>query len=88
MATGFTNLHNFNKRHLQRCHIHHGDGADLAHWFNIGQAIPLYGAASGGGLSERARLFSSTPDGSGFTNLHSYTMGNTTNGDEQYILRV
>jgi len=79
-GTGFTNLHNFTKDIYNGVTYTNGDGADLRTGLIL-SGNTLYGAASGGGLSGEGTLFRLNTDGSGFTNLHSYTMGNTTNGD-------
>nr|UXE45792.1 hypothetical protein Hi04_10k_c5218_00005 [uncultured bacterium] len=85
-GTGFTNLHNFTA--LPPCgtvgpclHIN-SDGAspygELILWSNT-----LYGTAPAGGSSGNGTVFALNTDGTGFTNLHSFTAldGYGTNGD-------
>ncbi len=79
-GTGFTNLHSFT------------GGSDGSHPFGglILSGHPLYGTASGGGISGAGTVFAINIDGTGITNLHSFTAGgydssnNYTNSDGAY----
>ena len=64
-GTGFTNLHSFTGG---------GDGANpIAGLILSGDT--LYGSANGGGSSGNGTLFRINTDGTGFTNLHSFSGG-------------
>jgi len=64
-GTGFTNLYNFTGG---------SDGAfPLADLILSGNK--LYGTASGGSSSGNGAVFALDTDGSGFTNLHGFTVG-------------
>ena len=65
-GTGFTNLHSFT------------GGSDGANPYAglILSGNTLYGTASNGGTYDMARCSPSTPNGTGFTNLYSFTGGN------------
>ena len=67
-GTGFTTLHSFTGG---------SDGADP----NAGLILSgntLYGTASHGGSSGNGTVFAVNTDGTGFTNLHSFTAGTGT----------
>jgi len=84
-GTGFTNLHSFTAGSGGYPIVTNSDGAyPLAGLTLSGSA--LFGAAESGGSSGNGTVFAVNTDGSGFTNLHSFTAGSssyphTTNSD-------
>jgi len=75
-GTGFLNLHNFS-----------GLGSDGAFPYAgvVLSGDTLYGTAYFGGSSGAGMVYSVTTNGTGFTNLHSFTaLNNATNGDGAY----
>jgi len=69
-GTGFTVVYNFSGG---------GDGADPVAGLIL-SGTNLYGAARGGGSSHDGTVFKVNIDGSGFTNLHSFTGGSDGGG--------
>lgn len=71
-GTGFTNLHSFNGS---------GDGANP--WAGlVVSGNTLYGTAEAGGSSGNGTVFAVNTDGTGFTNLYSFSaLNNSTNSD-------
>jgi uncharacterized repeat protein (TIGR03803 family) len=70
-GTGFTNLHTFTALSVPFTGTNH-DGANP----NAGLILSgstLYGTAKGGGTNGSGAVFAINTDGSGFTNLHSFT---------------
>ena len=89
-GSGFTNLYEFSAVHTNSAGIYtNGDGA-----FPWGTLILsgniLYGTAQNGGTNGNGTLFAINTDGSGFTNLYTFSagtvndVGNATNGDGAY----
>ena len=69
-GTGFTNLHSFTATLLADCT--NSDGAiRMAGLILSGNT--LYGTASDGGSSGNGTVFAVNTDGTGFTNLYSFT---------------
>src|SRR6266568_4754674 len=62
-GTGFTTLHSFAGR---------GDGANPLAGLILSNNV-LYGTAAGGGSSGNGTVFKVSTDGTGFTNLYSFT---------------
>ena len=75
-GTGFTNLHNFPALNAPFPYPN-SDGAVPNKLILSGHT--LYGTAEIGGTSGNGTVFALNTDGSGFTNLHSFTLG--TGGD-------
>ena len=76
-GSGFTNLHSFTALDNNT----NTDGANPYASLILSSNI-LYGTAFGGGSSGRGTVFAVNPDGTGFTNLHSFTaLNNNTNSD-------
>jgi uncharacterized repeat protein (TIGR03803 family) len=71
-GTGFTNLHSFTS--LDPLGGTNSDGANPYAGLILTNNT-LYGTASGGGSSGNGAVFAMNTDGSGFTNLHSFTGG-------------
>jgi len=71
-GTGFTNLHNFTR--LDQIYSTNSDGA-VPQSGLILSGNTLYGTASVGGASGNGTVFAVKTDGTGFTNLHSFTGG-------------
>ena len=69
-GTGFTNLHNFTAR--DQTYNTNSDGAYPEAGLVLSNNT-LYGTASGGGSSAYGTVFKVNTDGTGFTNLHSFT---------------
>jgi uncharacterized repeat protein (TIGR03803 family) len=74
-GTGFTNLHSFTAVSTNSSGVYtNGDGANpqagLILWSNT-----LYGTAANGGGSGSGTVFAINTNGTGFTNLHSFTGG-------------
>jgi uncharacterized repeat protein (TIGR03803 family) len=63
-GTSFTNLHSF---------MGVSDGAHPGYGGLILSANTLYGTARGGGSSDNGTVFAVNTDGTGFTNLHTFT---------------
>jgi len=89
-GSGFTNLHSFTAAPSNgSCCRTNGDGVGPAAGLIV-VGDTLFGAANSGGSSGRGTVFKLNTDGSGFTNLHSFTApdpstgfnsdGNTPNG--------
>lgn len=79
-GSGFTNLHNFSDSYPLGLNA---DGA-APHAGLILSGNTLYGVASAGGSAAEGTVFSLRTDGTGFTNLHSFTVTpapNDTNSD-------
>ena len=76
-GTGFTNLYSF----TATSNFTNSDGANpVDALFLLGNT--LYGTASAGGSSGSGTVFAINTDGTGFTNLHSFTaLSNSTNSD-------
>jgi uncharacterized repeat protein (TIGR03803 family) len=76
-GTGFTNLHSF----TATSNSTNDDGANpKGTLFLLGNT--LYGTASAGGSSSNGTVFAINTDGTGFTNVHSFTaLSNSTNSD-------
>ncbi len=70
-GTGFTNLHSFTALDIAT-DTTNGDGANPYASLVLSGNV-LYGAAEGGGTSGNGTLFKVNIDGTGFTNLHSFT---------------
>jgi uncharacterized repeat protein (TIGR03803 family) len=80
-GTGFTNLHNFSASSNDPSGVYtNGDGAGPNGLILSGHT--LYGTAQVGGTSGNGTVFSINTDGTGFTNLHTFTASpNFTNSD-------
>src|SRR5439155_174120 len=88
-GTGFTNLHTFTALNYDPS-SGNSTGSDGANPYAglILSGNTLYGTASGGGSSSAGTVFALKTDGTGFTNLHSFSAGdldpssgNVTNSD-------
>ena len=77
-GTGFTNLHSFT-----HCRGTNSDGANPDAGLIL-SGNTLYGTASDGGSSGNGTVFAVNTDGTGFTNLYSFTMAPCTNSDGAY----
>src|SRR5258708_27820732 len=72
-AQSFTTLHSFTASHTNASGFYtNSDGAN-PHAGLIVSGNTLYGMAEGGGSSGAGTLFAVSTDGTGFTNLHSFT---------------
>src|SRR6185503_7790121 len=69
-GTSFTNLHNFTA--ISGSLFTNSDGANPFAALLLSGST-LYGTASGGGSSGNGTVFKINTDGTGFTNLHSFT---------------
>ena len=77
-GSGFTNLHSFTATSGSTFRTN-SDGAQPRGLILLSNT--LYGTASGGGSSGQGTVFKANTDGSGFTNLHSFTaLSNIING--------
>jgi uncharacterized repeat protein (TIGR03803 family) len=72
-GTGFTNLHSFTAGSGFFPGVTNSDGAGPIGLMLSGNT--LYGAAVGGGSSSEGTVFKLNINGTGFTNLHSFTAG-------------
>jgi uncharacterized repeat protein (TIGR03803 family) len=79
-GTGFTNLHSFTAINDDGSN---GDGA-FPHDALILSGNTLYGTADNGGRYGYGTLFAINTDGTGFTNLYSFTAVSGANGDNRY----
>jgi uncharacterized repeat protein (TIGR03803 family) len=80
-GTDFTNLHSFTARVNSTNSDGSGPSAGL-----ILSGNTLYGTAGSGGSSGNGTVFKVNTDGTGFTNLHSFTARiNSTNSDGAYL---
>jgi uncharacterized repeat protein (TIGR03803 family) len=89
-GTGFTNLHSFAATSTNSSGTYtNSDGATPQAGLIL-SGNTLYGTATGGGSSGKGAVFALNTDGTGFTNLHSFTAcatnssGVETNGDGAY----
>jgi uncharacterized repeat protein (TIGR03803 family) len=71
-GTGFTNLHNFTGPPFTGSPITNTDGANPGAGLIL-SGNALYGTASQGGSSGNGTVFRVNTDGTGFTNLHSFS---------------
>jgi uncharacterized repeat protein (TIGR03803 family) len=79
-GTGFTNLHSF----TALSNSTNSDGASPEAGLIL-SGNTLYGTAAGGGSSGNGTVFAVHTNGTGFTNLHSFTaLSNSTNSDGAY----
>jgi uncharacterized repeat protein (TIGR03803 family) len=86
-GSGFTNLYSFSAVHTNAAGVYtNGDGAFiLGALFLAGNT--LYGTAQNGGTNGNGTIFALNTDGSGFTNLYTFSagamndVGNVTNSD-------
>src|SRR5205814_7582510 len=82
-GTGFTNLHSFTALSNGNYGTNSDGGSPHAGLILSGNT--LYGTASQGGSSAAGTVFAVNTDGTGFTNLHSFTATSSdypyTNGD-------
>jgi uncharacterized repeat protein (TIGR03803 family) len=85
-GTGFTNLYSFSGPYANHGRIINNDGANpQAGLILLGNK--LYGTAGGGGSSGNGTVFAVKTDGTGFTNMHSFSAysasasGRITNSD-------
>jgi uncharacterized repeat protein (TIGR03803 family) len=77
-GTGFTNLHNFTsnfRRVGSTTYRTNSDGASPQGGLIL-SGNTLYGTATGGGTSGNGTVFAVNTNGTGFTNLHSFTATN------------
>jgi len=84
-GTGFTNLHSFTATSGPSPSTNSDGTAPRAGLILSGNT--LYGTANGGGSSGRGTVFAVKTDGTGFTNLHSFTTTSgfsSTNSDGAY----
>jgi len=80
-GTGFTTLHNFTAGSGSYPNVTNSDGA-FTYSALVFSDNTLYGTAYGGGSSGNGTVFAVKTDGTGFTNLHTFTaLSNTTNSD-------
>ena len=71
-GTGFTNLHDFTVTSTNSSGVHtNSDGTYPNGLILLGNT--LYGTASGGGSAGSGTVFAVNPNGTGFTNLHTFT---------------
>jgi uncharacterized repeat protein (TIGR03803 family) len=85
-GTGFAVLHSFSTINYTTSGASNNDGAFPVAGLAL-QGTTLYGAASAGGSSGQGTIFALTIDGTGFTNLHSFSAtsaGLATNSDGAY----
>ena len=71
-GTGFTNLHSFTATSGSQAYGTNSDGAN-PYGGLILSGNTLYGTARYGGSSGNGTVFAVNTDGTGFTNLHSFT---------------
>ena len=71
-GTGFTNLHSFTAVYYNAGYYTNNDGANPRAALIL-SGDTLYGTASEGGQSSYGTVFKINTDGTGFTNLHSFT---------------
>src|ERR1022692_3794821 len=71
-GTGFTNLHSFTATSSSLSHSTNSDGVEPLAGLILSCTTP-YGTANGGGSSGNGTVFAVNTDGTGFTNLHSFT---------------
>jgi len=81
-GTGFTNLHDFTATSLDAPYTN-SDGANPVAGLVL-SGDTLYGVANGGGSSGTGAVFALQTDGTGFTNLHSFTAATST-GSPHYL---
>lgn len=83
-GTGFTNLYSFSGPYDNHARITNCDGSNPQAGLVL-SGHTLYGTASGGGLSGNGTIFAINTDGTGFTNMHSFSAhsaaGRFTNSD-------
>jgi uncharacterized repeat protein (TIGR03803 family) len=72
-GTGFTILHHFTVTHTNSSGIHTNSDGTSPQAGLILSGNTLYGTASGGGRGGAGAVFAVKTDGTGFTNLHSFT---------------
>jgi len=81
-GTGFTNLHSFSATSGSLATNRDGAGP-FERLFLLGNI--LFGAADSGGTGGRGALFRINTDGTGFTNLHSFTAGSAIGGSSGLV---
>ncbi len=85
-GTGFTNLHSFTAIHTNSSGVYtNSDGAGPGARLIL-SGNTLYGTAGGGGSSGRGTVFAVSTNGTGFTNLYSFTGGSDGSGPSGLIL--
>jgi uncharacterized repeat protein (TIGR03803 family) len=76
-GTGFRNLHSFTVTHTNSSGVYtNSDGANPYAGLNLSGST-LYGTTSAGGISGNGTVFAVNTDGTGFRNLHSFTVTHT-----------
>ena len=79
-GTGFTNLHSFTAK--SGLASTNSDGAYPSAGLIL-SGNTLYGTANGGGSSGNGTVFAVNTDGTGFTNLHSFTASSGASSHQQ-----